>query len=121
MGGRVKRAPTRAPGISGITAVGENRSTSSEPVRRFPAISPAVPVNRTVRVFCPVNAEVESVAVRPPGNATTVCWWSTTSLSEWNTHRPYGPRRSASIRPSGLGSSPSSATGQPSRPARAST
>ncbi len=78
-----------------------------------PVISPAVQVSRTVRVFSPVNADVDRLAVTPPANSITVCWWSATSLSLRKTQRPYGPVRSASTRPAGEVSGPSSETGHP--------
>jgi hypothetical protein len=65
-----------------------------------------------------VNAVIVNVAVVPPSNSIATTWWSTTSLSQRYTHRPYGPSRSAVVTDVSVTSSASTLTGQPFRPAR---
>jgi hypothetical protein len=56
----------------------------------------------TVPTF--VNAAMVSDAVAPPSNCMFTSWWSTTSLSHSQTHRPYGPSRKASYTAARVGS-----------------
>ena len=53
-----------------------------------PSTSPRAPVTLMVRWQDWVKAVMVKVAWIFPPNSRFTVWWSTTSLSQWNTHRP---------------------------------